>query len=219
MDAAAHIADTAAMDIDRARNELAAASRDMHMRGWVPATSGNFSLRLDDGDIAITASGRDKARLTASDILRLSLEGQALEDQRPSAETGLHLQLYRRDAGIRAVLHTHSVTATLASMREPGGLRFEGLEILKAFPGIRTHDARLDIPVFANSQDIAALARQVEGHMREFGQGYAYLIAGHGLYTWGASLDACMRQLEALEYLFEYHRLQYVPAAQGSGAR
>jgi len=196
------------MDIEKARQILVATGRDLHARGWVPATSGNFSLRLDDGSIAITSSGKDKGRLAAADVMRVSPDGRPLDDLRPSAETDLHLQLYRRDDAIRAVLHTHSVAATHVSMREPGGLSFRGLEILKAFPGIRTHEAELDIPVFPNSQDIGALAHDVETHMRHAGQGWAYLIAGHGLYTWGSNIESCMRHLEALEYLFEYHRLQ-----------
>lgn len=207
------------MDFDQARQILAATGRELYARGWVPATSGNFSLRIDDGSIAITSSGKDKGRLAPTDVMRVSADGRPLDDMRPSAETDLHLQLYRRDDAVRAVLHTHSVAATAVSMREPGGLSFHGLEILKAFPGIATHEATLDIPVFPNSQDIARLACDVETHMRRAGQGWVYLIAGHGLYTWGSSIESCMHHLEALEYLFEYHRLRNESGTEGSTAR
>jgi len=219
LDAAPGFIDTAGMEFERATRVIATVSHDLHARGWVPATSGNFSLRLDDGDIAITASGRDKGRLSTGDVLRVTLDGRPQGDQRPSAETELHLQLYRRDPGIGAVLHTHSVTSVVMSMREPSGPVFEGLEILKAFPGVVTHETRLRVPVFSNSQDVAALAAEVERHMREHGQGHAYLIAGHGMYTWGDSIETCMRQLEALEYLFEYHRLRNPCEVEGSAAR
>ena len=126
---------------------------------------------------------------------------------KPSAETALHTHLYARDREIHAVLHTHSAGATFASTLSPGGLRFENLEILKAFDGIHTHEATIDVPVFANSQDIGALAATVEDHMTRRGQGVAYLIEGHGVYTWARDMDACLRHLEALEYLFEYQRL------------
>lgn len=195
------------MELADAQRQLASIGRRIHIRGWVPATSGNLSIRLTDGDIAITASGRDKGQLVPDDIMCVSAEGTPRTGQRPSAETALHLQLYRRDPAINAVLHTHSVNATLVSVRTSAGLRFEQLEILKAFTGIHTHEAVIDIPVFANSQDIPSLADRVEHHMQANGQGVAYLIAGHGLYTWGATVDDCMRHLEALEYLLEYHRL------------
>ncbi len=195
------------MNLERARRELVAASRALHGRGWVPATSGNFSARLGDGDIAITASGRDKGALAPADILRIAADGTARDDRRPSAETLLHVQLYRRDPEIRAVLHTHSVTATAVSMRADGALEFAGLEILKAFAGIDTHETAVRIPVFVNSQDIGALAAEVDRDMETHGSGVGYLIAGHGVYTWGSDVAACLRHLEALEHLFEYHRL------------
>lgn len=195
------------MEFDDATRQLLAVGNTIYAHGWVPATSGNLSLRLADGDIAITVSGANKGRLASGDIMRIGVDGTAKTPQKPSAETALHLQLYRRDHDIGAVLHTHSINATLVSMRMRHKIRFAGLEILKAFAGIHTHDTHIDIPVFANSQDMARLADDVERHMQEHGQGIAYTIAGHGLYTWGVSLDQCMRHLEALEYLFEYTRL------------
>lgn len=204
------------MELEDAKQQIAEISRDIHSRGWVPATSGNFSVRLADGDIAITSSGKDKGRLAASDVMRIGSDGTPKDEQKPSAETALHLQLYRRDPRIAAVLHTHSVSATVTSVQHPGGLEIRGLEILKAFAGIDTHEAGITLPVFANSQDIPALADAVEHHMQAKGQGIAYLIAGHGLYTWGSTIDECMRHLEALEYLFEYHRLA-APATERSG--
>ncbi len=195
------------MNLSTAKAELSRVGRGLHARGWVPATSGNFSLRLDDGDIAITASGKDKSELAPDDIMRIGADGRPKEDRRPSAETALHTQLYERDPSIHCVLHTHSVGATLASQRSPNGLEFRDLEILKAFAGTTTHATSVRIPVFANSQDIPALAADVERHMADHGQGVAYLIAGHGVYTWGESAGECVRHLEALEYLFDYHRL------------
>lgn len=198
---------TRAMNISEARAQLAEVSHILYARGWVPATSGNFSLRLDDGDIAITSSGRDKGVLNPEEIMRVGTDGKSKEDQTPSAEAALHTQLYTRDPGICAVLHTHSVNAALVSTMAPDGVEFSGLEILKAFAGINTHATSIYIPVFANNQNTQALATEVEQHMQSQGQGVAYLIAGHGVYTWGRNLGECLKHLEALEYLFDYHRL------------
>ena len=203
------------MELAAAKNKLAQIGRELHARGWVPATSGNFSLRLADGDVAITASGKDKSQLRAQDIMRIAADGTPREDQRPSAETALHTQLYAFSADIHCVLHTHSVRATLISKRQPGGLRYRGLEILKAFAGTTTHEAEIHIPVFANSQDIDTLSREVDSAMQANGAGVAYLIAGHGLYTWGRNAAECLRHLEALEFLFDYSLLS---AGTDSGA-
>ncbi len=192
-------------ELEQAAEAIAALSADLHGRGWVPATSGNFSTRLANGDIAITASGKDKARLRPSDVIGLSPAGRPRGTGTPSAETGLHLQLYDRDPDIGAVLHTHSLNAVRASMIAGDEIGLSGLELLKVFPGIKSHEAELRLPVFDNDQDIPALAARVEGFMRSRGQGHAYLIRGHGLYTWAADLQACLMHLEALEYLLGYH--------------
>ena len=79
----------------------------------------------------------------------------------------------------------------------------EGYELQKAFSGIQTHEGRLAIPVFANSQDIPALADKVATYLDQYPQTVAYLIRGHGVYTWGATVEDTQRHIEALEFLFE----------------
>src|SRR5207244_11594616 len=88
---------------------LVETGRELHARGWVPATSGNFSARVDDRHVAVTVSGLDKGRLTEDDIMLVDLSGRAITPgKRPSAETLLHTALYRRYADTQVVLHTHS---------------------------------------------------------------------------------------------------------------
>ena len=200
--------------LERAAAIIAQTGRSIYSRAWVPATSGNFSMRLGESDLAITVSGTDKGNLDAADIMSIDLSGHSVSGKKSSAETSLHLQLYRRDPNIGAVLHTHSVNATVCSELVADELRFEGLELLKAFDGITSHEASLALPVFDNTQDIVSLAEQVERHMRTAGQGHGYLIRGHGLYTWGTTMSDCMRHLEALEYLLEYHLIKNGVAKQ-----
>jgi len=184
---------------------LIAAGQRIWQHGWCPATSSNFSQRLDASSCAITVSGRDKGSLLPADIMRVDLSGQSLDGKQPSAETLLHTRLYQRDPDIGAVLHTHSVKATLVSMHAPGVVELSGLELLKAFAGMSSHQSTLRIPVFDNTQDIAALAGEVDSWMGQHGTGHAYLIRGHGLYTWGRDLPETLRHLEALEFLLDYY--------------
>src|SRR5690606_37578899 len=110
--------------------------RELSALGWTPATSSNFSMRLDDRHAAITVSGRDKGRLVASDIMVVDMAGKAVAtDHRPSAETLLHTQLYARFADVGCVLHTHSHVQTVASRlyAPQGHVHLEGYELLKAF--------------------------------------------------------------------------------------
>jgi len=184
-------------------SELIDAGRFIDNKGWVPATSGNFSARLSDGTIAVTVSGKHKGHLRLEDIMRVDAEGQSLDGKKPSAETLLHTSLYRRFPEIRAVLHPHSVNATLASRVFGQEIVLADYELLKAFCGIDTHETRIVIPVFANDQNIARLAGKVEQYLDTHGALYAYVIAGHGFYTWGGSVAEALRHLEALEFLFD----------------
>ena len=183
--------------------ELITNIRELGHAGWTPATSSNFSMRLDDRHAAITVSGRNKTRLTESDIMVIDFEGQPVATElRPSAETLLHTQLYKRFPEIGCVLHTHSLVQTVASrlFAPQGHVRFEDYELQKAFAGNTTHDDAMDVPVFANTQDMVELAAKVEAALD--GQClWGYLIEGHGLYAWGRDMAEARRHLEAFEFL------------------
>lgn len=183
--------------------QLIDAGRFIDSRGWVPATSGNLSARLSDGTIAITVSGKHKGHLQIEDIMLVDSEGNALDDKKPSAETLLHTSLYQRFPDVQCVLHPHSLNATLISKVFKVACVLENYELLKALCGITTHKARVVIPIFPNDQNIPRLVEQVEQHWDQGARGYAYIIAGHGLYTWGASVAETLRHLEALDFLFE----------------
>jgi methylthioribulose-1-phosphate dehydratase len=183
--------------------EIVTAARELAARGWTPATSSNLSMRLDEAHAAITVSGLDKGRLTEDGVMVVDLDGRPVAtEQRPSAETVLHTRLYRRDAGIGCVLHTHSLVQTVASrvFAPSGGVRLEGYELAKAIAGTTTHEAVIELPVLANSQDMAATAGQVEA-LLDAGPLSGYLIAGHGLYAWGRDLAEARRHLEAFEFM------------------
>ena len=190
---------------------IVAASREIYSRGWSPATSSNYSVRLNASCCAVTVSGKHKGELTADDVMVVDLEGRPLVNKKPSAETLLHTQLYKRDADIGAVLHTHSVCATVLTMAQPNvdTLVLRGYELLKAFNGVQTHNTELHIPIFENTQDMVELSQRVEKRMQREGMGVAYLIRGHGLYTWAEDLAACMRHLEALEFLLDCEWRRY----------
>jgi methylthioribulose-1-phosphate dehydratase len=184
--------------------EIVANTRELSALGWTPATSSNFSMRLDDRHAAITVSGRDKGRLTVDDIMVVDFAGQPVAtSHRPSAETLLHTQLYARYPGVGCVLHTHSRVQTVSSrlFAPEGHLRLEGYELLKAFHGNHTHEMAIDVPVLANTQDMPELAQRVETLLDRQPM-WGYLIDGHGLYAWGRTMAEARRHLEAFEFLF-----------------
>lgn len=182
---------------------IIAAGQRMDRFGWVPATAGNLSVRLPDGAVAITRSGGHKGFLTETGVIRVGLDGLPLRDgDRPSAETGLHCGIYRRFPAAGAVLHGHSVAVTVLSRAGGHAIPLAGYELLKAFPGLPTHDAAIALPVLDNDQDIPRLQRAVESRWNEMDEvPPGYLIRGHGIYVWGADMPEALHRLEALEFM------------------
>lgn len=180
------------------------AGRELSALGWTPATSSNFSMRLGEQLAAVTVSGKDKGKLVSGDIMVVDFENRPVETSaRPSAETALHTQIYRRFPHVGAVLHTHSRAQSVASrlFGPAGGVRFEGWELQKAIAGHGTHEGTLDLPVFPNTQDMGILVEQVDAWLDAGKPLHGYLINGHGIYAWGVDMPEARRHLEAFEFL------------------
>jgi methylthioribulose-1-phosphate dehydratase len=192
------------------REAIIDAGRRLDALGLVPATAGNFSMRLDATRAAVTASGCHKGFLAPDDILLVDLEGRVIgSDRRASAETGLHLGIYRRFPEAGAVLHGHSLANTVLSRAAGDALRLEGYELLKIFPGLPTHAAAIDLPVVANDQDIPRLQSVLDARwdaMPEVPPGY--LIRGHGAYVWAADMPSVRARLEGLEFMLSCELLE-----------
>jgi methylthioribulose-1-phosphate dehydratase len=117
---------------------LLAACHWIGEKGWCPATGGNMSLRLDDRHCLVSESGKDKGSLSESDFLLVetATNGHVPSGRTPSAETGLHTLIYRLYPQIGAVLHTHSVNATVLSRVESSErLVLQGYEMQKSLAG------------------------------------------------------------------------------------
>lgn len=200
----------------RLRQELVEVIRFFHDQGWASATSSNFSCRHSETAAPktfwVSASGFDKGGITAGDFVEMDLEGRLVEAApglKPSAETRLHEMIYRRYPKAAAILHTHSVNATVLSLlaESDGRVVFQGFEMLKAFRGVATHEVRMLAPVFSNAQDMSALVETIETRLDNDAPEplYGFLLAGHGLYTWGETIAEARRHAEAFEFLMACH--------------
>mgnify|MGYP003492782060 FL=1 len=184
-------------------SQLSSCAAELAQRGMTPATSSNFSARLDSEHCHVTVSGRDKGKLGPDDFMLVDMQGMAGQsDRRASAETLLHTQIYRLRPDAGAVLHTHSLAQTVMSMRyeASGFIEFTGYELLKAFRDVATHQTTLRLPIVANSQDMDALCTAL-APLFEDDRLYGYLIAGHGIYSWGRDVAEAKRHLDAFEFL------------------
>ncbi|MFC8046038.1 S-methyl-5-thioribose-1-phosphate isomerase [Nocardia sp. NPDC057353] len=184
---------------DEQARAVAAVSRELHARGWMPGTAGNISVRSGPNAV-ITGSGLAKGELGPADMVTVRIaDGTAIAGtRRPSAETAIHTAVYRTtDAG--AVVHVHSPAATVLATRSgPGPLSITGYELIKGL----TTGTTLTLPVFANHADVAAIGAEVEHHLRENpGAAPVLAITAHGITTWGADLAQARDRAECLEAL------------------
>jgi len=194
-------------------------------RGWSVGTSSNYSVVINREplELLITASGKDKGRLSRADFVRVGARGKPTVDGQPksSAETLLHV-VAAQQPEVGAVLHTHSVWSTVLSdfFFLQGGFELSGYEMLKGLEGIATHETTAWVEIFDNTQDIPSLAGQVRERMNDAAEPlqYGYLIRRHGLYTWGRDLEEARRHVEIFEFLFECVARRIILAGDLRGA-
>ena len=191
--------------------ELLEAIRFFNQKGWSPATSTNYSVRSPNPtEYIISRSGVDKSKFTLEDLILINPHGEVLPPfNRPgiksSAETEIHTHIYRKYPDVKCVLHTHSVLGTVLSQKfvSQKQIRFEGFEIQKGLEGNTTHELESILPIVPNSQVMSDILKNMDHHFVEKPSIHGFLIAGHGLYTWGKDIATAKRHIETYEFLFE----------------
>jgi 2,3-diketo-5-methylthio-1-phosphopentane phosphatase/methylthioribulose-1-phosphate dehydratase len=186
---------------------IAVESARLAALGWMRGTSGNLSevLSREPLRVAVSASGVDKGLLTAADVTVVDAAGRPVPapgagSRKPSAEAVLHVRIAGR-TGAGAVVHVHSHSAVRAAARWPDGIVLRDLEMLKGL-GRGAQDDEVRIPVIANSQDMTELADRFD-RARE-PRTPVIVVAGHGMYAWGADLGAARHITECADWLLAY---------------
>lgn len=171
--------------------------------GLVHGTGGNFSVRCERGFI-ITPSGMDYRKLAPADLPLVSLDGRQLEgERRPSVESGLHREIYKRRPGICAVVHTHSLCASAASaLRRP-------------LPALLDNQALLfgkEIPCAEYAH--IGTAELAKNAAEALGEGSSVLLANHGSVCVAATLPVAAELAEMLEY---FAKVYFMTQSAGGG--
>jgi methylthioribulose-1-phosphate dehydratase len=196
------------MNFETLAKQLVDCGKEFYRRGWVLGTSGNFStlLEAEPMTLCITGSGNEKGDLDETHFLEVNADSEVLRGfGKPSAETLIHLAIYRFLPDTKSILHTHSVWGTILSdiNFERGFIEIEGYEMLKGLAGVKTHEHTEQVPIVENSQDYIALSHVIENVLRENPNCHGIYLRKHGLYTWGESISEAKRHIEIFEFLFE----------------
>jgi len=176
------------------RRDVIEAALEMSRTGLSPGRSGNVSCRWQDG-MLVTPSGMAYASLEASDIVRVAADGTVAAGQRkPSSEWRFHLAAYEARPDMGAVVHTHSLHATvLACAHKP----------IPAFHYMVAAAGGRDIPVVPYATfGTEELSRHVRAGLASRN---AILMADHGQIALGATLAAALELAHEVEVLAEQY--------------
>lgn len=186
-----------------AREAICDVGLRMWQRRMVSANDGNISVRLDNDLILCTPTGVSKGRLNPQELPIVNLQGEVVQSSttaRPSSEINMHLQVYRDNPEINAVVHAHPIAATLFAIRGQGISNQMLPESVVALP---------DVPVASYSTpSTAAVGASVSPFTHTH---RACLLEQHGALTWDTSLEGAYLNMERLEniaqleLLFEVH--------------
>jgi methylthioribulose-1-phosphate dehydratase len=172
-------------------------------------------ILVDDEGSVIGGRGRVSAEMQlhrtivhetgAGAVLHTHSQAATLLSQDALTASGAHTAQNRsqRQDAIQGESGAQTLQSTHERCQEIGNVTIEGLEMLKGLEGIHTHQSRIAIPVLPNDQDLRRLSEAARPHLMHAPHGI--LIAGHGLYAWGDTLEQARRHLEILEFLLEQH--------------
>lgn len=195
--------------IEKAREQVARAGKEMLDAGLVTGSWGNISARVPKDDVlVITPSGLDYARLRPQDMVVVGMDGRVVEgDLRPSTELAMHLGICRARPDVEAIVHTHSPYAcALAVARVPLPVILEELAQVVGGP--------VSVADYAPSGS-EALARNA---VRALAGVNAVLLANHGVVGVGRSVTEALqvcRVVERAACVYLMARLAGEPAILG----
>jgi L-ribulose-5-phosphate 4-epimerase len=160
------------------RAKVVEGGRQMLQRGFTEGTSGNVSMRVDDGAL-ITPSSVPYLEITPEDVVLMDLEGNVLEGERvASVEHKVHLECYKRRANVGAVIHSHPIVGSMfAAARVPLPA------FLDEFGVYIGEEVRVAEWGMSGTQEIADQVADA------LGEHNAAFIASHGMVCVGRDID------------------------------
>lgn len=172
------------------RQELVRFGKLLHTQGFVAATDGNLSVRLDDDRLLVTPTCFSKGMMRPEDMVVVDLDGKKLSGHyKPSSEITMHLTIYRMRPDVGAVVHAHPCTATAF-----------------ASAGIALDEPLCsEVVITLGEVPLAPYATtgttELSNSLRPFIPYHdAILMANHGVVTYGENICRAYMKMEAVEH-------------------
>ena len=176
----------------RIREDICRFGRSLFERGLTPGSSGNISVRLDDGGYLVTPTNASLGFLDPARLSRLDADGRVVSGDAPTKEVPLHSALYQTRGGARAVVHLHSTHSVAVSMLPEIDPR-AALPPMTAYYLMRCGATAL-VPYYRPGDP--AVADAIKGLAGRYS---SVLLANHGPVVAGDTLEAAVFATEELE--------------------
>lgn len=178
------------LDERQYRAEIVQFGKLLHQKGYVAATDGNLTVRLENNTVLTTPTGMSKGMMDPDDLVLVDMDGRKISGRRsPSTEIAMHLLIYRLRPDVRGIVHAHPTTAT--------GYAAAGIPLNKALVSEVVLSlgsiplARYGTPGTPELTD--ALEPLIPDHD-------AILMANHGVVTYGDTLLRAYMKTETVEH-------------------
>jgi L-fuculose-phosphate aldolase len=172
------------------RHDLVQFGRMLHTQGFVAATDGNLSIRMDASRVMVTPTGFSKGMLNPEDMVIVDLDGRKLSGvENPTSEITMHLTIYKMRPDVGAVVHAHPCTAT--------GFASAGIALDEPLCS--------EIVITLGAVPLAPYATTGSMELSESLMPFipyhdAILMANHGVVTYGTDLRQAYMRMEAVEH-------------------
>ncbi|MGZ4787678.1 MAG: class II aldolase/adducin family protein [Terriglobales bacterium] len=172
------------------REDIVRYGKLLYERGFIAATDGNLSVRLDEGHMLITPTCVCKGMIESEDLVITDLDGQKLEGERNvSSEIAMHVLIYRMRPDVRGIVHAHPPTAT--------GFAAAGLALDEPL----ISEVVLTIGAVPLAKYACPGTSALSDSLRPFVADHnAILMANHGVVTYGDDLDQAFMNMETVEH-------------------
>lgn len=172
------------------RREIVRCGALLHTSGFIAATDGNLSVRLDDNRVLVTPTGMSKGMMKTSDLVIVDMKGRKLKGRREvTSEIGMHLLIYRMRPDVNAVVHAHPRTATGFAA---AGIALNQPLVCEVVIGLG------QIPLAPyGTPGTPELAETLKPLIPDFD---AILMANHGVVAYGTDLQSAYMKMETVEH-------------------
>lgn len=174
--------------------ELIEVGQALYEKGLLVGADGNFSIRLNEQEMLITASGHCKGKLTTEGFTRVNFNGDILSGPKPARDIRMHLAVYHTKPEIKSVVHAHPPIATGLSMTKEISHELKKLalpEVMFNLRGIAVTEYCTPISCEVPEELIKAMGQNPWAE--------AVLLANHGALTMGETPWDAFYKMETLE--------------------